>query len=146
MLLLFYQVCAYLLIGEKFDSGVGKDAKQCCGVAAEETKRAVLEVDVADCLRGASPGTSVLLKLRIGRLEKDLDAVEGSDYSFCLQGLSIPGLEGGHHGAYSATREPACDTALDYVFPTSLIEFPPLGMLLGDDTLVVGGAYCWLPL
>lgn len=77
-------MCTNLFIGEEFDSSVGEDTKERCRMAAKETKRPILKVDVAYRLRGAGPGTSVFLELRIGSLEQDLDAVEGSDYSFCL--------------------------------------------------------------
>lgn len=84
MVSVFDEVRAYLLVGEELDSGVGEDAKECRGVAAEEAQGPILEVDVADSFGGAGPAAGVFLELWVGGLEEDLYAVERRDYGFCL--------------------------------------------------------------
>ena len=52
---------------------------------AEEAADAVLTVDVAHGGHNTEPGTSVFGELRVGGLEEDLDAVQGTDHCFGLE-------------------------------------------------------------
>ena len=55
-------------------------------MAAEETTKAVLAVDVPHGRHDAEPCSGVFGKLRVGCLEEDFDAVQRADY-----GLGLPG-------------------------------------------------------
>lgn len=68
-----------LFVCKEFDAGVRKDAKECGGVAAIQAPKALVCLDVSDRGCDTKPGASVLCKLRIARLEQDLDAVKRSN-------------------------------------------------------------------
>jgi hypothetical protein len=81
-----YYATAYLLVGEEFDAGVGKDAEECCRVALEETTYSGANVDVANCRRESAPRAGVFRELGVAGLEEDFYAVEGAYYCLCLLG------------------------------------------------------------
>jgi hypothetical protein len=82
----FYYATAYLLVGEKFDAGIGENAEECCRVTLEETTYSGADVDVADCRRETTPRAGVFRELGVAGLEEDFYAVEGAYYRLCLLG------------------------------------------------------------
>lgn len=81
-----------MLVGQEFDSSVGEDAEEGCGVAPEEAAHTRLPVDVTHGGHDAEPGAGVFCELRVRGLEEDFDAVEGTDDGFCL-GRELVGME-----------------------------------------------------
>lgn len=75
---------ADLLVGEEFDGRIGEDAQNGCGVAAEETARAFVFVNVFHGGYDAEPGAGISCELRIRGLEENFDSVEGGNYGFGL--------------------------------------------------------------
>lgn len=75
---------ADLLVCEEFNGGVGEDAEEGGGMAAEETTDAGLPVDVTHGGHNAEPGAGVFGELGVRGLEEDFDAVEGTDDGFGL--------------------------------------------------------------
>ncbi len=73
-----------MLVRKEFDGGIGEDAQQGGRMPTKKPPYAVLPVDIAHGRHHAKPGAGILGELRVGCLEKNLDAVEGADDSFCL--------------------------------------------------------------
>lgn len=81
---MFYHAPTYLLVCKELYAGVGKDTKQRCGVAFEETADAIVSVYIAYRFGEAGPVALVFCEARIASLEEDLNAIEGADYCLCL--------------------------------------------------------------
>jgi hypothetical protein len=64
-----------LFIGKEFDAGIGEDAQKGCRMAAKETAKAICFVDVPHGSCNPEPMARIFGELRVGGLEKDLDAV-----------------------------------------------------------------------
>lgn len=54
-------------------------------MATEKPTNAVLFINITHRCYNAEPGAGIFRELRVGRLEKDFDAIEGADNSFCLR-------------------------------------------------------------
>ena len=78
-----------MLVGEKFDAGVGEDAKEGCRMSAKEAPQALLAVYVTHGSDNAKPRTRIFGELRVRGLEEDLDAIKGADDGFCLEEWSV---------------------------------------------------------
>lgn len=79
------QYGAELLVGEKFDGGVGEYAEERGRVAAEEPAHARLGVDVAHCGHDPEPGARVFGELWVGGLEENFHPVERADNGLGLE-------------------------------------------------------------
>lgn len=75
-----YNHGANLLVGEKFNSGVGENSEDCSGMSTVETHGAFVTVDGAHDVVDAGPGAGVAREVGVGGLEEDFDAVERGDY------------------------------------------------------------------
>ena len=64
-----------MLVGEKFDGGIGEDTQKGGRVATEEPAYAVLPVDVSHCRYHAEPRAGIFGKLWVRGLEENLNAV-----------------------------------------------------------------------
>lgn len=54
-------------------------------MATEKPTNAVLFINIAHRCYNAEPRAGIFRELRVGRLEKDFDAIERPDDSFCLK-------------------------------------------------------------
>ena len=77
-----YNDMSELLVGEELNRCIGEYPDEGRGVSSKEPTHTGLSVDVAHGGHDAKPRSSVFGELWVGRLEEDLDPVEGTDH--CL--------------------------------------------------------------
>ena len=68
-----------LVIGHKLYRSIGKDPDQGCRMSLEESPASALLVNIRTSTKRPTPTPGILLEIRIGGLEKDLDSVQRRD-------------------------------------------------------------------